>query len=167
METRVGTEITEWLVRAALADTNEIEIVAGLCQRLNSAGISLVRCSVATNLLDPTLGGRGVRWTRGQGALEEAFTRTDDPQANENWMRSPFFSLIESGQPSLRRRLDATYRRGEFPLLDGFRDQGVTDYLAFVARLQARVVSSSGKIARIPSPMNLSTCPPLASIPST
>ena len=35
------------------------------------------------------------------------------------------------------------------------------------ARLHARVVSSSGKIARIPSPMNFRTCPPSASISST
>jgi adenylate cyclase len=61
-----------------LAGIDEIEIVAGVCQRLNSAGVALVRSSVATNLLDPTIGGRAVRWNRGERALEEAFPRTDD-----------------------------------------------------------------------------------------
>jgi adenylate cyclase len=53
--------------------------------------------------------------------------------------------LIESRQPSLRRRLDATYRRGEFPLLDGFRDQGVTDYVAFAARVGESVRLGEGE----------------------
>jgi adenylate cyclase len=145
METRVKTEISEWIVRAALAGTNEVEIIVGVCQRLSSAGVSLVRSSVATNLLDPTIDARLVRWIRGQGALEEAVTRTDDPQAIEDWTRSPFFFLIESRRPSLRRRLDATYRRGEFPLLDGFRDQGVTDYMAFAERVGETVLLGEGE----------------------
>ena len=145
MEACVKTEISEWIVRAALAGTNEVEIVVGVCQRLSSAGVSLVRSSVATNLLDPTLDARVVLWIRGQGALEEAVTRTDDSLANEDWTRSPFFFLIESRQPSLRRRLDATYRRGEFPLLDGFRDQGVTDYVAFAERVGESVLLGEGE----------------------
>ena len=135
MEGRTKTEISEWIVRAALAGAGETEIVAGVCQRLTSAGVSLVRCSVATNMLDPTIDARGVRWNRGQGTLEEAFPRTDDSSANDDWTRSPFFVLIESRQPSLRRRLDATYRPGEFPMLDGFREQGATDYVALVERV--------------------------------
>jgi adenylate cyclase len=145
MEARVKTEISEWIVRAALAGADEVEIVAGVCQRLSSAGVSLLRSQVATNLLDPTINARLVRWIRGQGALEEAVTRTDDPQANEDWTRSPFFFLIENRQPSLRRRLDATYRRGEFPLLDGFRDQGVTDYIAFAERVGESVRLGEGE----------------------
>jgi adenylate cyclase len=144
IEGRVKTEISEWIVRAALAGADEIEILAGVCQRLSSAGLALVRSSVATNLLDPTIDGHSVRWNRGEGALEEAFPRTDDT-ASEDWMRSPFFFLIESGQPSLRRRLDATYCQGEFPMLDGFRDQGVTDYLAFAERIGESVRLGEGE----------------------
>jgi adenylate cyclase len=145
MEARAKIEIDEWIVRAALAGTNELEILAGVCQRLTSAGVSLVRSSVATNLLDPTIDGRGVRWNRGQGALEEAFPRTDDSQASGDWARNPFSFLVESRQPSLRRRLDATYRRGEFPMLDGFLDEGVTDYLAFAERVGESVRLGEGE----------------------
>jgi adenylate cyclase len=140
----VKTEINEWIVRAALAGTDEIEIVAGVCQQLSSAGVALVRSSIVTNLLDPTIDARAVRWNRGQGAVEEAFPRTDDP-ASEEWMRSPFFFLMESRQPSFRRRLDATYCAGEFPMLDDFRDQGVTDYLAFAERVGDSVLLGEGE----------------------
>jgi adenylate cyclase len=128
-------DIGHWIVRAVLSGASEIDILAGTCERLTAAGLALVRASVANDLLDPTFDARGVRWLRSGGSLEERFARLDDAVVNENWTRSPFFALMESGQPMLRRRLDAGYRRGEFPLLDGFQEQGVTDYVAFAARV--------------------------------
>jgi adenylate cyclase len=132
MSERAIGGVGEWIVRATLAGTNEIDILAGVGERLNAAGISLVRVSVATDLLDPTFDGRGVRWLRDQGGVEEPFARDDDGViANQDFGHSPFGYLLRSGKPTLRRRLDATYRRGEFPMLDQFQDQGFTDYLAF------------------------------------
>jgi adenylate cyclase len=145
MGVRAQTEIGEWIVRLALAGTDEMEILAGVCERLNSAGISLVRAAIATNLLDPTFDGRSLRWIRGQGTIEEPFPRVADDLTNEEWTRSPFFVLVESGQPTLRRRLDATYCRGEFPMLDQFQDQGVTDYVAFAARINQSVRLGEGE----------------------
>lgn len=135
-EERAKREIGEWIVSATLAGTNEVGILAGVGERLSSAGVSLVRVSVATDLLDPMFDGRGVRWLRDQGGLEETFERDDEGTiVSENFPQSPFGFLLRSGQPTLRRRLDATYRRGEFQMLDKFQDQGVTDYLAFSVRV--------------------------------
>ena len=135
-EERVKREIGEWIVSATLAGTNEVAILAGIGERLNAAGVSLVRVSVATDLLDPMFDGRGVRWLRDQGGIEETFDRDNEGTiVSENFPQSPFGFLLRSGQPTLRRRLDATYRRGEFQMLDKFQDQGVTDYLAFSVRV--------------------------------
>jgi adenylate cyclase len=135
-EERTQTEIGDWIVGATLAGRNEAAILAGVGQRLNAAGISLVRVSVATDLLDPTFDGRGVRWLRDQGEFEETFERNEEGAiVSEDFPQSPFGFLLRSGQPTLRRRLDATYRRGEFEMLDRFQDQGVTDYLAFSVRV--------------------------------
>ena len=142
---RAQTEIGEWIVRAALAGTNEMDMLAGVCERLNDAGASLLRASIATNLLDPTFNGRSLRWMRDRGTIEEPFLRVEDPLANDEWTRSPFFALVESGQPTLRRRLDSTYRRGEFPLLDQFQDQGATDYVAFAIRIDQGVQLGVGE----------------------
>ena len=128
-------DINDWIVRAALAGTSEIDVVVGVCERLTTAGVSPVRFSAATNMLDPTHDARLVRWVRGQGAVEELVMRTDESEPSEQWLQSPFFALLESRQPTMRRRLDASYRRGEFALLDGFQDQGMTDYLAFRERV--------------------------------
>ena len=133
---RADSEIGKWIVSATLAGTNEVAILTGVGERLNAAGVSLVRVSVATDLLDPTFDGRGVRWLRDQGGLEETFKRDDEGTiVSENFPQSPFGFLLRSGQPTLRRHLDATYRRGEFEMLDRFQDQGVTDYLAFSVRV--------------------------------
>lgn len=135
-EERTKREIGEWIVSATLAGNHEVAILGGIGERLNAAGISLVRVSVATDLLDPTFDGRGVRWLRDQGGLEETFERdAEGTIVSENFPQSPFGFLLRSGQPTLRRRLDATYRRGEFEMLDRFQDQGATDYVAYSVRV--------------------------------
>ena len=137
--------IGEWIIAQTLAGANEVEILAGICERMNRAGVSIMRASVAHDLLDPTFDARGVRWLRDQGALEEAFPRSDDPLADQEWVRSPFFRLLESREPMLRRSLDATYCRGEFPMLDRFQDEGVTDYVAIVSRVGESVRLGEGE----------------------
>ena len=63
-EARANTGIVEWILASALAGDTEIEILAGASERLCAAGCSLVRASVAFDLLDPTYDARGVRWLR-------------------------------------------------------------------------------------------------------
>ena len=145
MDERVEIELSRWIVRAALAGADEIEVLAGACERMNAAGLALVRASVANDLLDPTFDARGVRWLRSHGGLEEPFARRDDPTAHEDWTRSPFFALLESRQPMLRRRLNADYRQGEFPMLDQFQGEGVTDYVAFTSRVGEAVRLGEGE----------------------
>jgi len=135
MTERLQIEIGEWIVGAALAGSDDIAILAGVCERLEGAEIPLARVSISGDLLDPTFDGRGVRWKRGLGAGEEVFARVNDTAVSADWKRSPFFHLIETREVRLRRRLDASYRRGEFPLLDTLQDQGATDYAAFGATI--------------------------------
>jgi len=137
--------ISDWIMVHALAGANEVEILAGICEQMNRAGVPILRASVAHDLLDPTFDARGVRWQRDQGALEEAFPRSDDPLQNQEYTRSPFFSLLESREPMLRRRLDATYRRGEFPMLNQFQDAGAADYIAFASRIGESVRLGEGE----------------------
>jgi adenylate cyclase len=139
------SKIAHWIVNAAVAGDGETEILAGTSERLNGAGLSLVRASLACNLLDPTFDARGVRWLRQAGGVEEAFPRDNEDWAAENWERSPFRALVESGERIFRRRLDATYVRGEFPLLDRFQSEGATDYVAFAWRIGEGVLLGGGE----------------------
>jgi len=145
LEKNLGIALGEWIVAQALAGANEVEILAGVCEQMGRASLPILRASVAHNLLDPTFDARGVRWLRDQGGIEEAFPRSDDPLADQEWLRSPFYALLESREPMLRRRLDATYRRGEFPMVDRFQDEGATDYVAIASRVAESVRLGEGE----------------------
>lgn len=142
---QMSADIRDWIVARALSGESEIDILTGLCERLEAQGIALVRASVAFDLLDPTYDGRGVRWNRDGGGVEEVFARAENEVVNESWIRSPFYALVEGGQPLLRRRLDESYERGEFPLLDRFADQGATDYVAFATPIDGSVRFGEGQ----------------------
>src|SRR5205823_6332686 len=51
----------------------------------------------------------------------------------DNWQRSQFFYLLQSGEKALRRRL-AAGDPADFPTIAEARDEGMTDYLALVHR---------------------------------
>jgi adenylate cyclase len=138
-------ELTAWIVHAAVAGEGETEILAGVCDRLNAAGLSLVRASLACALFDPMFDARAVRWIRQRGGYEETFPRDNQDWSAENWDRSPFRALIESGERVLRRRLDATHVQGEFPLLDRFQREGATDYLALLWGVGKGVLLGEGE----------------------
>ena len=122
MEQRLQREIGEWIVSATLAGTLEVGIVAGVGERLNAAGVSMVRISVATDLLDPTFDGRGVRWLRDEGGVEETFVRNEEGTiVTVDFPQSPFGFLLRSGKPTMRRHLDATIGGASSRCSTGFR----------------------------------------------
>ena len=128
-------DISRWIVRAALDGADATAIVQGACERLVAAGVPLMRAALAGDMLDPSFDSVGVRWTRGGGAVQEAFLRTPNASVDEEWLRSPWHVLVNGPDDRLRRRLDVSYRPGEFPVLDEFRGRGATDYVAMIVRL--------------------------------
>jgi adenylate cyclase len=126
-------DLTRWLVRAGLEARDEAEVLDGLCARLVEAGVPLWRVAAGTELLHPLLDARGCRWRRGAGVVKEDYAR-DTAEDTAEWTSSPFHWLAHGTEPELRRRLDAGHPRGEFPLLDRFRGEGSTDYVAFAVR---------------------------------
>ena len=79
--------------------------------------------------LHPRVRGVGCSWRPGQGAQSELYIYRAQP--SEDYLVSPFAYMFERGLPSLRVPL-AGDGPIEFPLLDRFRDEGATDYLAHV-----------------------------------
>jgi adenylate cyclase len=144
MEGDARCEIPRWIVDATLAGASEVEILAGTCQRLTERGLAIVRASIATDLLDPIHDARGVRWTRDGGGVETAFERTAPSGDRDEWVRSPFYFMLQRNETSLRRRLDGSYRRGEFPVLDTLIDGGASDYIAYVRNVR-EIVQLGGR----------------------
>src|SRR5690349_6624777 len=130
--------LLEWLVASGLSGADEAQLVSGFCEELVRLSLPLVRVSVASDLLHPIYDARGFRWHRGKAVQRSEFARDSDSRNADDWQRSPFFAMIEGRLPTLRRRLDGDYRRGEFPILDEVQDQGATDYFAIATRIDRK-----------------------------
>jgi adenylate cyclase len=135
-------ELSAWLTEAGLAGESETEIVDGFCRRAIDAGLPLARGMVIIDTLHPVHEGRVFRW-RSEGAAGHIealeYGPTDAGEAAENWRRSPFFWLIETGGSRLRRQL-RTGQAPEFPAIAALQDDGMTDYLALITRFAAHGV---------------------------
>jgi adenylate cyclase len=149
MDDALFDELSAWLTQAGLAGTAETEIVSGFCERCVAAGLPLGRAIVFIDTLHPVHEGRMFRW--GLAAAESSFLeygRTDpnalaaagsnaeELEAAARWRRSPFYSMLQTGDSTLRRRLGAA-SDGEFTILPEMRAAGMTDYLAVIDRFAA------------------------------
>lgn len=129
--------IDAWLIREGLAGAPEVDLLAGFCERCLEAGIPLSRGVAAIDTLHPIYEGRAIRW-RNDGVKEEPvveYGRTNEGEAADNWRRSVFFHLSETGGDEFRCRLSAAHSPPErFPGLATMQKEGVTDYLALIHR---------------------------------
>jgi adenylate cyclase len=127
-------EISAWVTDAGLTGTAEAELVRGFCERVNAAGLPVSRATVVIDTLHPVHEGRVFPWRRDEDREMIEYGRiSGDAQALENWRRSPFFHMLETGDSMLRRNL-ATGDAMDFPILPELHEQGQTDYLALIHR---------------------------------
>jgi adenylate cyclase len=134
-------EIARWVTEAGLIGRTEDELMAGFCRRMTVAGIPVARALVILDTLHPIYEGRVFRWRADVPEVAETveYGRTDEGEAAENWRRSAFYHLLQSGGTTLRRRL-AAGEPADFPTIAQSRDEGMTDYLALVHRFAAEGV---------------------------
>ena len=133
------SELARWTTEAGLAGKSETTILDGFCHRAVAAGLPVARAMVIIDTLHPVHEGRVFRWRReGEAGHTEAieYGPTDEGEMAENWRRSPFFRLVESGGSRLRIRL-AAGEVTEFASVVEMRREGITDYLAMITRFAA------------------------------
>jgi adenylate cyclase len=108
------TEMSAWLTQAGLAGTPETDIVSGFCERCVAAGLPLSRANLFIDTLHPVYEGRLFRWGHGltesplleygRTSLSAVAASGSDPQvvaAAENWRRSPFYQMLQTGESFL------------------------------------------------------------------
>jgi adenylate cyclase len=92
--------------------------------------VPVLRGSISTEFLHPTLEFRVSRWVRGHGVESQSFDRKPHGASDsEAWTRSPFYQLVTRQERTLRLRINET-SIAEFPVLAEFAAIGGTDYLA-------------------------------------
>ena len=102
-----------------------VRFINGLCRRLVSAGVPLWR--VTSTRPRSTRRSAASAGAGGGGRIAEEVQIAQGTELTDEFLQIPLRGTIEHGV-TLRRRLDGAY--GEFPLLDEFRADGCTEYLA-------------------------------------
>src|SRR3954469_12698026 len=132
MQDETVSAAVDWLVQAALGGRTQGELLQGICERFVEGGLPLKRVAAGSGLLHPTIDSRGFRWVRGEAVQHEEYFH--DRVTMDDWEKSPFRTLVEGNERSMRRRLDGDYRAGEYELLDSLKADGATDYYAVIHR---------------------------------
>jgi adenylate cyclase len=118
------------LVDAALAGRRDDELLGIVCGDLLAHGVPILRGSISTEFLHPTLEFRVSRWVRGQGVASQTFDRRPHGASeSQAWLQSPFHHLVTRQERTLRRRIDET-SIDEFPVLAEFAAMEGADYVA-------------------------------------
>lgn len=123
--------IANWLMRQALEETDIETVVVGCCERLRAAGVPIVRGYFAFTMLHPLHRAIGITWHRGQGTTTQGYPHIPGG-VSETYARSPHFHMMQHDLDHLRAPLHPQIETLQFPILDDLREDGCTDYLAFV-----------------------------------
>ncbi len=142
----VTRELVDWLVAAGLAGGDEQVLLDGLCERLNAAGLDLLRGYLASEVLHPLHEAKGFVW-RSEGVSREDYGHVSTPERRADYENSPLYPIIRQGVPRLRIRLDDTLKPRRFPLLHRLRAEGGTDYFALSHPFRAGWGESLGIVA--------------------
>ena len=93
-----------WLMEQGLHGAPQQDLLQGYCQRLVDAGVPLWRFHLAQRAFHPKFGGIGFNWTRADGISHEHYEYRESPR--EEWLRSPFFHILEHNLEEFRERLE-------------------------------------------------------------
>ncbi len=124
--------VADWLMSQALAETDFEPLFEGCCERLLAAGVPLWRAHVTFRMLHPLYEAMGLTWLRGRGVEIFHYPHRLEAEYPEAFRANPLLHLIKTQLPLLRRRLTGPEALLDFPLLTELRDQGASDYFAYL-----------------------------------
>lgn len=108
MDLNSRLDIMNWLAGAGLSGIAETELVREFCERSRAAGLELSRGLVFIDTLHPVFEGQGFRWSDIESNESDAFEygSTSEGEAAENWQRSPFYAMLQTGESEMRIGID-------------------------------------------------------------
>ena len=125
-------EVSDWVVSQALTDIDLENLVTGTCERLAAAGVPILRVNFTFSVLHPLYTAMGFVWRRGEGTKVDGYEHMVEGTISQSrYEDSPYFYLTTNRLQHLRRRLDVDDKL-DYPVLKELKEQGMTDYLAFV-----------------------------------
>jgi adenylate cyclase len=117
-----------WLLQDAWRSATTPETLADVANMLRNAGVRLWRLKLFIRTLNPQLYGRFYTWQLGQDLIEES-KATHKGMQSTSYLNSPFAKII-NGEGGIRRKLEGTDPKLDYPILDDLLEEGATDYVA-------------------------------------
>lgn len=124
-------QLSDWLIKQAFNEADIADLLNGCCKRLVKAGVPIKRAYVGFRTLHPLFSSVSLVWGPGK-RVETSAHPHGAGRAGRQWRESPFNALIRQREATMRRRLGGPEPQLDFPILTDLRDQGLTDYFAFV-----------------------------------
>jgi adenylate cyclase len=128
-----AASLATWIGRAGLAVADETEFLGEFCARASDAGLPLSNVVVFVDTLHPIYEGRVLRWEAQAGAALALDYEPTEGERLEQWQRSPFYRLLETGETLLRLPIHAGAVQA-FRLPSDLIGSDATEYLACVTR---------------------------------
>jgi adenylate cyclase len=121
------TSITDWIIQQGLLRASLESLLEGFCDRLIAIGVPIWRGYISARTLHPRIAGLGCSWRPDEGIRSDVFVHSLTP--SKAYLQSPFKRILEQGGEELRIRFQPDVP-SEFPVCEGLRQEGATDYLA-------------------------------------
>jgi adenylate cyclase len=121
-----------WLIAAGLAGQPLAVLLDRVCSRLVDSGVPVARGYLSRASIHPLLWGSGVTWQHGR--IVDAIDLRFGFEKEAAWLDSPFRHMLDADRHRMRRRLSGNDAQVDFPVLAELRDNGLTDWVAFLHR---------------------------------
>jgi adenylate cyclase len=133
-----AASVSRAIIEAGLAGLPEPDLVGIFCDQMAAAGLPISRAMVLIDTLHPVHEGRAFRWQRDEAPAVPVveYGRTDHGEAAENWRRSPFYCLVQTGDDMIRCDLTRPEPL-DFPVLEELQALGQTEFVALIHRFAA------------------------------
>jgi adenylate cyclase len=120
-----------WLIESGLGNRPVQPMFEELCLKLAETPLEMERGHLSVALLHPAMRGFSLTWHRHDQSMHDTFF-LHDMGTTPGWEESPFKFILEENLWQLRRRLTGPDALLDFPVLTEFRDEGLTDWVAFL-----------------------------------
>jgi adenylate cyclase len=123
--------IAMWLVQSGLDNVPPERLVTHFCAAALEAGIPLRRVFIGTATLHPLMRAHGYIWNAEGGLVgNEGMPHRDPDDEPPAWQASPLRHMLANDVLEMRRRLTGPEATFDFPVLDEFAEQGLTDWFS-------------------------------------
>jgi|AraplaMF_Col_mMF_1032025.scaffolds.fasta_scaffold00062_24 adenylate cyclase len=147
IDQRLLAEAIDWMIDGCVSAPTAELVLDQTCARLIACGVPLAHAAVFVRTLHPEIMGRRWFWQAGSGS--EGLNLEHDIFEDPEYRASPIKYVFDEAKP-LRRRLDAPDCPTDFTFLARFREQGVTDFLAFPLRASDGTVNACAWMTKMP-----------------